>query len=893
MRWMSVAFLICSSAMAAEYPVAFLAHPRTSGWFFTQSVSEQYGGYVHNPGTDLVLMHPDGSEQILVVGEQPASGMIAVQDFCVDLDGQSIIYSHIHTIPNGVGLWCDLYRVAIATGEITQLTHAISEWNPPRGANQYSTEIPPTQQIQGQWRSGRGLHFQTVWNIGPCVVGDGSIVFCSNRQGMAPPVDSGPGYQLFRMSSDGRHVRLIGHMNLAGGLHPAITRKGKILFSSAEQQGVRTSNGNGWSIWSMNPDGSDWGPEISAIGQATPTHFQCESSDGTLVASQYYDTRMYGMLVCAPPFVATPFGPPTMFGSPLYQSEPGIRMDGTTANYAYKRRGFFSPLPWAFFVDRENVNAAGEKPGMVSHPAAAPNNGILLTWTGDNGDAAMDLGVYAIPDVRSPIEHHSGLIPVIDREDRHEWMARPVIPFSEIYGLSAPPVPEAPRADDLPPGSPFAVVSTSSMSWPEVVKPSFERAVMDNFTLEQTQYIRVLAFNKTTSYDAFNFYRATTAAGGNENADGFNSAYNERTGAYDDVPLWKYRQLDGGVHYGPNPPAGSVPILDPEGKPDTSFRIQIPADQPWTFQVLDAKKQAVATAQTWHQLIPGEHRTCGGCHTHHGKVPFPFEASFAATPEYETRRLDAIRIATYDRDIKPIVDRTGVAINRLGWTQGLKWYNSDETAVDDDPRLTSSDAEMIRLWIDTGMMSEGKYRNYKKLAGVVERTVTETDKIGPFADSQGPTVAHAVFADQVILGLFDPQSGIDISSLSVTCTSPMAGRSAGAQLADLFVRDEHRWILTATMPLGADMTVSVRDLQVGKNLYGEDVGPGNLTRITFPLTAGAEPPDPPDNSAEIARLQAEIAELDEQIADAQANLDAMISDRAALQSQLDNLLDGE
>jgi hypothetical protein len=75
-------------------------------------------------------------------------------------------------------------------------------------------------------------------------------------------------------------------------------------------------------------------------------------------------------------------------------------------------------------------------------------------------------------------------------------------------------------------------------------------------------------------------------------------------------------------------------VLDPEGNPDTSFLAKIPADTPFTFQMLDRNGLVLTMAQTWHQLRPGEARwDCGGCHAH-SQQPLPFEQTFAATAGY-------------------------------------------------------------------------------------------------------------------------------------------------------------------------------------------------------------------------------------------------------------------
>jgi hypothetical protein len=189
------------------------------------------------------------------------------------------------------------------------------------------------------------------------------------------------------------------------------------------------------------------------------------------------------------------------------------------------------------------------------------------------------------------------------------------------------------------------------------------------------------------------------------------------------------------------------------------------------------------------------------------------------------------------------------------------------------------------------MMSEGSLYDYRGSASPeVTRPIVESDRLGPYADTQGPTISHAVFADQIILGLFDPQAGVNLSSLSVTSSQEIAGRAAGVELADLFVpASDHRWILATAVPPTASLTVSVLDNQIGRNLYGEPVGPGNRTKVSFPLTLdGTTPPDdppPPDPDAEeIARLEAAIEAIASEISGLQAEL-------ATLQEQLRILLE--
>jgi hypothetical protein len=51
-------------------------------------------------------------------------------------------------------------------------------------------------------------------------------------------------------------------------------------------------------------------------------------------------------------------------------------------------------------------------------------------------------------------------------------------------------------------------------------------------------------------------------------------------------------------------------------QPDGSVQIQVPANVPFTIDVLDANARRITTQHTsWLQLLPGETKSCNGCHT--------------------------------------------------------------------------------------------------------------------------------------------------------------------------------------------------------------------------------------------------------------------------------------
>src|SRR5262249_61112446 len=124
----------------------------------------------------------------------------------------------------------------------------------------------------------------------------GRLVFTSNRNAFRPPKHPSPCLQLFVMDSDGSNVECIGHLNLGMALHPVVLTDGRVIFSSLESQGLRSSIL--WGLWSIHPDGSNWGPVLSALlpGEGAPDafHFQTQLSDGSLVAERYYNQNNRG-----------------------------------------------------------------------------------------------------------------------------------------------------------------------------------------------------------------------------------------------------------------------------------------------------------------------------------------------------------------------------------------------------------------------------------------------------------------------------------------------------------------------------------------------------------------------------------------------------------------------
>ncbi len=288
-----------------DYDIVYVRAPRQG-----DDVKSKWAEIAHpvemDPGADLMLLHPDGSEEVLVAG-----GPGSVIDPMVSHDGQWVFYSHIHDMRvNWAGHYpkagADIYKINLKSRKIVRLTH--QRFTPNTGAADWSDDFVSPQ-------PGKTYLDYGVFNTGPCPLPGGRLVFVSNRNGFRPPKHNGPTLQLFVMDDDGANVECIGHLNVGMALHPVVLKDGRIIFSSMESQGLR--NGILWGLWSIHPDGTNWGPVISAFdtgGAPNAFHFQTQLSDGSIIAEEYYNSNNsgFGAFFKLPPSVPAgyaAFGP--------------------------------------------------------------------------------------------------------------------------------------------------------------------------------------------------------------------------------------------------------------------------------------------------------------------------------------------------------------------------------------------------------------------------------------------------------------------------------------------------------------------------------------------------------------------------------------------------------
>ena len=273
------------ASVKLDYDIVYVRAPRRGDDVGT-NWAEVSSPLFLDAGADLLLLHPDSQEEVLVAG-----GKGSVADPMVSFDGEWVYYSLFHnlegaTVTDASRAGADIYKMHVKTRRIVRLTH--QQFTPNTGAGNWSKDFRTPEPGKNSIEYG-------VFNTGPCPLPGGKVVFTSNRNGFRPPKRLTQTMQLFVMDDDGANVECIGHLNLGTALHPVILMDGRLIFSTLESQGLRTSTL--WGLWSIHPDGTNWGPVLSAFlpGESPNAfHFQTQLSDGWVVTEEYYNQTSSG-----------------------------------------------------------------------------------------------------------------------------------------------------------------------------------------------------------------------------------------------------------------------------------------------------------------------------------------------------------------------------------------------------------------------------------------------------------------------------------------------------------------------------------------------------------------------------------------------------------------------
>jgi hypothetical protein len=693
------------SSVQYDYDIVYVRAPR-GGDDKSITWAEVVSPIRGEPGSDLMLLHPDGREEALV-----EAGNDAIADPFVSFDGEWVYYARFRNTkrpgaPNLVSVSSDIFKIHVKSRKIVQLTRQV--FTPNRGV------VSPRLRTPG------------VYNLGPCPLPGGKVMFTSNRNGFSPTKGYTPTVlQLFVMDDDGDNVEMIGHLNINTALHPTILKDGRVMFTSYESQGLRDLRL--WSLWTIHPDGTNWAPLVSnfTVGNSA-FHFMSQMTDGSIIVEEYYNLNNQGFGTYYKLKPHAPDGEP-FFGSASPRDPRNLDYNG----YKYIRVPFtpygmerLTPFVTAFDKPAElsdPKDPQSPRVGKVTHPSGAPDNHLLTVWSpgpvNSNGSfrpsnsLSIDGGIYLIKSGKTVHEPGAMLLVKNDPKYNEQW-PRALVPYKRIYSVDeparlAPLANDGKRSRELPEGTPFGLIGTSSLykreSYPSGDIPKGGVTATYPGGNDPFQGLGVLAGGSssnwfvqggdTSHYDNSEIHAIRIIAmepttdplyTGKGTRRWWNVA-NERLRILGEIPVRKFQ--------------GDKQPTDPDGNADTSFLAKIPADIAWSFQALDKNGMMLNMAQTWHQLRPGEIRhDCGGCHAHSQK-PTLFKDTAAAKPDYTpfdltgrtplltTKKHDqsgkkwdkddttglrfekGVKNVEYHRDIKPILDRSCVACHTKTWNK--------------------------------------------------------------------------------------------------------------------------------------------------------------------------------------------------------------------------------
>ncbi len=395
-------------------------------------------------GADLMLLHPDGSEEVLV-----DCTICSVTDPFVSFDGQWVYYALFHDMTQLNSqrgdlplLGSDILRIHVVSRVIEQLTHG--EFTPNTGAGNW-VETNPLNPASEFNRLGYG-----ILNLGPTPVPGGRIAFTSNRNGFIPTKSfTNPTLQLYVMDEDGSNIEPIAPMSINSALHPTILRDGRIMFSSYESQGLRDRRL--WGIWAIYPDGREWSPLISAFRKPQAFHFMTQLSNEDLIMVDYYNLNNngFGALYRFP--IQPPPGEPA-FGSPFPSLNPAIDQTvGGGFSYPFKMsytpKGMYSISPFTHGNDEAAPigDDGSTRVGKFTQPSAAPNGDLLVVWTpGPANDLNRptplpyyDAGLYLVPDAAT-LSGPDELVLLKNDPAYNEAWPRALVPYSAVHAVQAP-----------------------------------------------------------------------------------------------------------------------------------------------------------------------------------------------------------------------------------------------------------------------------------------------------------------------------------------------------------------------------------------------------------------------------------------------------------------------
>ena len=173
------------STIKYDYDIVYIRTPRKGNAPHSSRWPDATLPLNVDAGGDLMLLHPDGSEERLVEG-----GKGTVTDPSVSFDGEWVYYVQFEDLKDHKahgGAPADIYKIHVKTKKIVRLTH--QEFTPNTGAAKWAKDNHTAE-------PGKTTQPYAICNMGPCPLPGGKVMFTSNRNGFEMPRGNNLGFNI-------------------------------------------------------------------------------------------------------------------------------------------------------------------------------------------------------------------------------------------------------------------------------------------------------------------------------------------------------------------------------------------------------------------------------------------------------------------------------------------------------------------------------------------------------------------------------------------------------------------------------------------------------------------------------------------------------------------------
>ena len=296
--------------------------------------------------TDLMLLHPDGSEEVLVAG-----GKGAIADPYVSFDAQWVYYAYFHDISGHGG--ADIYKVHVKTRKIVRLTQQQCTPNTGvaatggEGGVQGGRLQPPPLPAAGRpgrlRQQPRRLQTPRGYPQRPCNCSSWTTTATTSRRS-ATSTSARP---CTRSSSR------------TAGSSSARSNRRACATASAGASGASIPTA---------PTGTRSSAPCRCGGAAMPFHFQTQLSDGSIVVENYYNQTMggFGTYFKLPP--RPPAGTPAFGPAKYRENDPKMYMTGASSvRMPFQPYGMEVLTRFTHDHDSPSLRADPEGPEVAAH----------------------------------------------------------------------------------------------------------------------------------------------------------------------------------------------------------------------------------------------------------------------------------------------------------------------------------------------------------------------------------------------------------------------------------------------------------------------------------------------------------------------------------------------